>query len=85
LVSFTNENADTLFVTEAVIDMMSLMSLHIHKEFHKKHSFLAICGAEKDECIYKYLQTHSNIKDVILALDNDLAGKKCNKKKLLIF
>lgn len=77
---YDNESADTLFVTESVIDMMSLMSLYAEKDFHKKHSFLAICGVEKDESIYKYLQTHSNIKDVILALDNDLAGKNATKK-----
>lgn len=79
-IAYSNEDADTLFVVESVIDMMSLMSLYIDKDFHMKHSFLAICGLEKDECIYKYLDNHKNIKEVILGLDNDLRGKEATQK-----
>ena len=79
-IAFSNNEADTLFITEAAIDMMSLMSLYVDKDFHNKHSFLAMCGVEKDECIYKYLQAHPKIQEVVLALDNDEAGKTATKK-----
>lgn len=79
-IDFSNENSDTLFVTEAVIDMMSLMTIHKEKEFHKKHSFLSICGVEKDDCIYHYLDNHPNIKEVVLALDNDKKGIEARTK-----
>lgn len=79
-ISFNNENADTLIVNEAVIDMMSFMTLNKEKNFHKKHSFLAICGVEKIDCIFTYLKEHPNIKDVLICLDNDEAGRKATRK-----
>lgn len=79
-ISFDNENSDTLIITEAVIDMMSLMSLNINNNIHEKHSFLSINGTQKDNCIYKYLNDHPNIKEVIIALDNDLHGIEAAKK-----
>lgn len=79
-VNFDNENADTLIVTESVIDMMSLMTLKIKQNFHLKHSFLALGGVEKTECIFTYLKEHKNIKDVLICLDNDEAGKKATRR-----
>lgn len=79
-VNFDNQNADTLIVTESVIDMMSLMTLKIKQNFHLKHSFLALGGVEKTECIFTYLKEHKNIKDVLICLDNDEAGKKATRR-----
>lgn len=79
-ISFDNDNSDTLFITESVIDMMSLMSLNIANNIHEKHSFLSINSIYKDQCIYKYLNDHPNIKDVIISLDNDEYGIKEAKK-----
>ena len=79
-INFDNDNADTLIITEAVIDMMSLMTLKMNYKFHLKHSFLALGGAEKIECIFTYLREHQNIKDVMIALDNDEAGKIATQK-----
>lgn len=79
-VNFDNENADTLIVTESVIDMMSLMTLKMKLNFHLKHSFLALGGVEKTECIFTYLKDQKNIKDVLICLDNDEAGKKATRR-----
>ncbi len=79
-ISYSNDNADTLIITEAVIDMMSIMTIYKEKNFHKKHSFLALGGTDKDNCIYKYLDEHLNICEVLLGLDNDEAGIKATKR-----
>lgn len=68
---FINNNSDTLIVTEAVIDMMSLMSLN---EDYMNYSYLSINSVTKDAAIYHQIDTHPNIKKVTICLDHDDAG-----------
>ena len=69
---FVDYGSDTLVVTEAIIDMMSLMTLDI--EHFQESSYLSINSTTKDNAIYKQLLEHPEIKKVKLRLDHDEAG-----------
>lgn len=75
---FVDYEADTLVVTEAIIDMMSIMTLH--KDTYKNCSYLSINSTTKDNAIYKQLNKHPEIKNVMLRLDHDEAGVKASKR-----
>lgn len=77
---YENKGSNTLIITEAVIDMMSLMTLNLKTRIHEKHSFLSINSVYKDRCIYNYLNKHPEIEDVLIALDNDEKGLEAYKK-----
>ena len=79
-INFENEGADTLVINEAVIDMMSFMTLNMKNHLHEKYSFISICSVTKDKCIYNCLNNHKEIKDVIIALDHDEAGMKATQE-----
>ncbi len=72
---YLNHNSDTIFVTESVIDMMSVMTLnHLNGKF-KKWNYLSLNSVSKDNALYEHLKKDKNIKDVVILLDNDEAGK----------
>lgn len=75
---FVDYGSDTLVVTEAIIDMMSIMTLH--KDTYKNCSYLSINSTTKDNAIYKQLNKHPEIKNVMLRLDHDEAGVKASKR-----
>ncbi|WP_278452459.1 toprim domain-containing protein [Thomasclavelia spiroformis] len=75
---FVDYNSNTLVVTEAIVDMMSLMTLN--KECYKECSYLSINSTTKDNAIYKQIQNHPEIKNVMLRFDNDEAGIKAMKR-----
>ena len=72
-----------LYVTEAPIDALSLMCLHKRSgKDVKAASYMATCGTCKDAALYYRLKTNPKITEVILANDNDEAGKKANQRML---
>lgn len=75
---FIDYKSDTLIVTEAILDMMSIMTLH--KDTYKEFSYLSINSTTKDNAIYKQLNKHPEIKKVMLRLDYDEAGMKASKR-----
>lgn len=75
---FVDYNSDTLVVTEAIIDMMSLMTLN--KECYKECSYLSINSTTKDNAVYKQIQNNPEIRNVMLRFDNDEAGIKAMKR-----
>lgn len=76
-------SSDTLFVSEAPIDMLSYISLH--PKNWQEHSYVALCGVGM-EPITHFLETYPQLKEVILCLDNDEAGHKAAQRiaKLLL-
>lgn len=80
-----------LFVCEAVIDLMSLMTILIEqrgKEEMAGYHYQAIAGTDKYMAIFSFLNLHPEIEDVYLALDNDKPGRDacayiCKKAKEL--
>ncbi len=76
-----DNKADKLYVCEAPIDALSIMCLRKHQgQDCNKASYLATCGTGKDIALYNRLKQHPNIKNVVLANDNDEAGQKANRK-----
>lgn len=68
--------SNKLFITEAAIDNMSIMTLfEKHNIDPKGYDYLATCGPSMKPLI-NYVQSHSNTEKIYLAFDNDEAGKK---------
>jgi hypothetical protein len=72
---YLDNKADTLIVTESVIDNMSVMS--IMKEQGKKlceYNYLGLSGTNKLAAVTEHIKADKNINKLVLALDNDNAG-----------
>lgn len=75
--------ADKLFVTEAPIDLLSLICIANMKGMDSsQYNYLSLCGVAKDKVLYNFLDHHENTKKVIFALDNDEAGEKAMQKMM---
>lgn len=70
------DEVEKIFICEAAIDAISLYDLlkNIHKKDCSKYAFVSIGGVTNYETIDRLVGTE---KDVILAVDNDNAGRKC--------
>lgn len=76
-----SKNAEKLYVCEAPIDALSIMTLlKMQGRPLEKASFLATGGTCKDAALYSRLRANPQIKEVVLANDNDEAGRKANEK-----
>ncbi len=75
---FIDNHQSNLIVTEAIVDLMSLMTLHPYILY--SNSFLSINSVTKDNAIYCHLKNNPEIKSVVLALDNDEPGIKATKR-----
>lgn len=68
-----------LYVCEAVIDLLSLMTNFLHHGLEKKEiatwHYQALSSTKKYKAVFSYLALHPEIKEVYLALDNDEAGR----------
>ncbi len=77
---FVNNNSNTLVVNEAFIDSMSYMTLlNLKGKDYQKQNYLALGGVSPKPVIH-HLKENQNINKVILALDNDEAGKRTTAK-----
>lgn len=70
---YIDHHSHILIVTEAIIDMMSLMSLN--KSF-KDYNYLSLNSVAHYKSIFYHLDHDLNIHRVLLRLDNDVAGKR---------
>lgn len=68
---------DTLFLFEAPIDLLSVITLH--KQSWKSSSYVAACGVS-DRVLWQFLKDHPYITKVCLCLDNDEAGQKAAQR-----
>ena len=68
---YYSNHADRLYVTESVIDTMSVMSL---KDDHDTYDYLALAGVGKLDVIRTYIQ-NPRIKEVWLGTDQDEHGR----------
>ncbi len=77
---FVDNQAKTLYVTEAPIDAMSIMTLRKQggKDLNDT-SYLATTGTGKMNVLSRRLDENSQIKNVVLAFDNDDAGRKASE------
>lgn len=75
--------SEKLYVCEAPIDALSIMSLMKKQGKPLEHaSYLATGGTGKDAALYTRLRENPHIREVVLANDRDAAGLKANKKML---
>lgn len=76
-----DNKATKLYVCEAPIDALSIMSLRKQQGVPVNDaSYLATCGTGKSAALYTRLKDNPKISEVILANDNDTAGKEANRK-----
>lgn len=70
-------DADTLFVCEGVIDIMSVMTMMCREgKRYTDNAYLALSGVNKADSIFFHLEKEEGIKRVVLCFDNDTAGEK---------
>ena len=83
-----NDEADTLHLFEAVIDLMSFITLAVKaRDEWYNDDYLSLGGVYATDkkqdiplALNTYLETHSNLKTVFLHLDNDEIGRKATKQ-----
>lgn len=68
---------DTIYAFEAPIDMLAYISMH--PDGWKIHSYVALCSVS-DKALIHQLETHPNLKKVVLCLDNDEAGQSAERR-----
>ena len=73
-------NSSKLFVTEAVIDSMSVMTMFEKHNFNPNdYDYVATCAPSMKPVI-NYVSTHKNINTIYLGFDNDEAGNKYRQR-----
>lgn len=69
--------SNKLYVFEAPIDMLSFITMN--QEDWKEDNYLSLCGLS-EQAMVKMIEVYSNINEVILCLDNDIAGIEASEK-----
>jgi hypothetical protein len=78
---YVNHHAEKLYICEAPIDALSIMTLMKQQgKPVEQANYLATGGTGKDAAVYFRLDHNPQIKTVVLANDNDDAGRKANQK-----
>ena len=80
-----SENADTLVVSEAVIDTMSIMTqFYRERKLYKDFCYLSLSGVNKLGSVFYHINKEKDaghpIKRVLIATDNDEAGNIAAQK-----
>ena len=79
---YVDNQAAAIYVTESMIESLSVMTLK--REYWKKYNYLALAGVGKVESIYSYLPDKS-IKEIWIGTNNDHGGKlACDLLKEII-
>ena len=79
-----NDNADTVHLFEAAIDLLSYITLEMNRRNEwQNDDYLSLAGVYVTEnkqdiplALKAYLESHSNVKTLCLHLDNDEVGRK---------
>lgn len=88
-----NDNADTVHLFEAAIDLLSYVTLEIKncREWYRD-DFLSLAGVYVTEneqdiplALKAYLESHPNVKTLSLHLDNDDVGRKATEQIIGVF
>ena len=76
-----NKGTDTVIVFEASIDAISHACIYKDAGLDDKlYDRIALGGTEKTVSLTTYLQTHPNISRVVIAMDEDAAGRAADLK-----
>ena len=72
--------SNQLFVTEAIIDSMSVMTMfEMHNMNPNNYDYVSTCGPSMKPLI-NYIKSHPNIETIYLGFDNDETGHKYIKR-----
>lgn len=71
--------SDTLFVFEGAIDLLSHATITKMKKDDYREDHRVIAGGISALSLYQYLEDNPGIKNIILCLDNDKAGRAASK------
>jgi len=75
--------AHTLIVSESVIDIMSIMTHFVReKKRYTEYCYLALSGTNKLASLFYHLQNEKDIDHIMLAFDNDKAGRAATEVAL---
>jgi hypothetical protein len=69
--------SNKLYVFEAPIDMLAFITMN--QENWKEDNYLSLCGLS-EQAILKMVEVYPNINQIILCLDNDIAGIEASEK-----
>lgn len=73
---FLDNGSESLLVNESVIDSLSVMTAtKLHGHNPKMFNYLSLSGATKIDAVTTQVKENPKIKTVIIALDNDEAGR----------
>lgn len=83
-----NNNADTVHLFEAAIDLLSYVTLEMNRQSGwQNDDYLSLAGVYVTEnkqdiplALKAYLESHPNVKTLCLHLDNDEVGRKATKQ-----
>lgn len=76
--------ARTLVVAESVIDIMSIMTFFVREnKRYTEYAYLALAGTNKLPSLFYHLEQEDDINQVLIAFDNDDAGKAAEKAALI--
>ncbi len=83
-----NDNADTVHLFEAAIDLLSYVTLEMKRQTRwQKDDYLSLAGVYVTEnkqdiplALKAYLESHPNVKTLCLHLDNDEVGRKATEQ-----
>ena len=83
-----NDNADTVHLFEAAIDLLSYVTLQMKRQTRwQKDDYLSLAGVYVTEnkqdiplALKAYLESHPNVKTLCLHLDNDEVGRKATEQ-----
>lgn len=75
-----SHGAKTLVVAESVIDIMSIMTQFVKEnKRYTEYCYLALAGTPKLPSLFYHLEKEQGINHVMLAFDNDSAGRAATK------
>lgn len=77
---FIDNNSNSIFITEAIIDNMSIMTMLLHNNIDfTKYNYLSLCGT-CTKSINTYIKDNEKISTVYICVDNDTAGENLREK-----
>ncbi len=75
-------NSNKLFVTEAAIDSLSVMTMfELHNMNPNNYDYVATCGSSIRPMI-NYVKNHPDIKTIYLGYDNDFKGNQYRQRSI---
>jgi len=70
---------DTVYVFESPIDMLSFITLYLNIDRWQESSNISLCSVA-DHSLFRQLEDHAQLRNIVLCLDNDDAGRQAMER-----